>query len=223
MSVQHPRKLRRAAAGRGRNLRAVSFTRLLGATLIPSHRSRPACCCFRWRWPFGQDPGLSVLRSGAGLKPVQGRAPGLSQPSPIAPCAVGPIESRSKGGSNHPNHSRSRRSFRLAVTSRKPASLSLLARPFRAGQSDFRCYRASFVCAPNTRISCETPGARMRTRCHLSDIPWRREGVSSASSGCYAAPSQLHPSRPVCLCTRSFTTPRGERVHTVSGDHVVGL
>ena len=145
-----------------------------------------------------------MLRSGAGLKPVQGRAPGLSQLGPIAPCAVGPIESRSKGGSNHPNHSRSRHSFRLAVTSRKPAGFSLLARPFRAGQSDFRCYRASFVCAPNTRISCETPGARMRTRRHLSGTPWRREGVSSASSGCSAAP--LTPP------LRSIRRPHGEFV-----------
>ena len=58
---------------------------------------------------------------------------------------------------------------------------SRAARPDRAG--------VFLSCQANTRISCETPGARMRTRRHLSGPPWRREGVSSASSGCSTAPA----------------------------------
>jgi hypothetical protein len=42
-----------------------------------------------------------------------------------------------------------------------------------------------------TRSSCEMPGARIRTRRHLTCTAWRREGVASASSGCSTARSSL--------------------------------
>jgi hypothetical protein len=69
----------------------------------------------------------------------------------------------------------------------QPACLPLL-RSFRVlgGTS------AAPIGPGDTRTSCETPGARMGTRRHLPGTPWRREGVSPASSGSWAARHRIH-------------------------------